>query len=75
MTIKETYEELKALFPNKFISVSYNMHRYSSNSEETECTVYMEDTQSFAAPTFALALDKLKAEMGLIEPDELVLED
>ena len=70
MKITEVYEELKSM-TDEFFSVSYEMMRFSDESEEIECVIYIKSIGHHKAPTFALALDKVKESMGKIKPDSL----
>ena len=72
MTIREVYDELKTI-TDKYITVSYEMSRYSSQSEKIECNIYIENKGHFSAPTFQLVLEEAKAAMGLVKPDTLEL--
>jgi len=71
MKITEVYEELKNIINDDFFSVSYEMLRFSDSREEIDCCIYCKGIGHHKAPTFALALDKVKEAMGKIKPDSL----
>ena len=70
MKIQEVYEEVEKMTDNYFC-VSYKMNRHTFNNVEIECSIYIKGFGHFDAPTFALALDKVKEAMGKIKPDIL----
>lgn len=71
MKIKDAYEELKAITPpGEHLSVDYTMSRYSSGTEDIECTVYIDSIGTFTSATFKKALDQAKDALGLIELDD-----
>jgi len=70
MKITEVYEELKSTGIGYF-TVSYELSHFTNGLEEIDCCIYCKGIGHFKAPTFALALDKVKESMGKIKPDSL----
>lgn len=75
MKIQDVYDELKIVTDkDTYVTISYEMSRYSSGNEDIECNIYIENKGHFSAPTFRLVLNQAMAAMGLIKPDVLELE-
>ena len=70
MKITGVYEELKTMISGYF-TVSYELSHFTDSLEEIDCCIYCKGIGHFKAPTFALALDKVKESMGKIKPDSL----
>jgi len=70
MKITEVYEELKSMISGYF-TVSYELSHFTDSLEEIDCCIYCKGIGHFKAPTFALALDKVKESMSKIKPDSL----
>ena len=70
MKITEVYEELKTMISGYF-TVSYEMSHFTDSLEEIDCCIYCKGIGQFKAPTFKLALEKVKESMGKIKPDSL----
>jgi len=70
MKITEVYEELKSMISGYF-TVSYELSHFTDSLEEIDCCIYCKGIGHFKAPTFKLALDKVKESMGKIKPDSL----
>jgi len=70
MKITEVYEELKTMTSGYF-TVSYELSHFTNGLEEIDCWIYCKGIGHFKAPTFALALDKVKESMSKIKPDSL----
>jgi len=70
MKITEVYEELRSTGIGYF-TVSYELSHFTDSLEEIDCCIYCKGIGHFKAPTFALALDKVRESMGKIKPDSL----
>ena len=77
MKITEAFKELKKLADGQYCSLDYILTNNGvdiDGKDEIACQVFLKEKGIFEAPTFALALEKLKESMDKIRPDVLDVE-
>ena len=68
MKIQDAKAIVKELAGKRYHSVAYDMSgcdKLGPGYEKTECNVYIEKVGSFTAPTFQLAITRLKTAMDI----------